>query len=661
MLLHRRQVPPFLLLLLLLIGASTLSAQVFPLPQDISRAAPALRFRDSIAFGNNITAAVNISHDDPEKAIQLLRRVIGRALSQKMPSVASEAFANSITIYNSRGQYAEAFEAMKEMLAQAQANHMEALLPVVYNSMGNRYQRIGKLDSSLLYYYQAIAVVEKNAAYPIRSALPTFYTNLSSVLSSAGDYTKAIGYLLKAEVAAQKAGNTRLLTLILINKGSAYRNMDSLDQSVANLQRALNIAQAHHYIQWQYLALNNLAGARHEQKRYAEALTYLQQATSLKGDVDPRYRNLTTSLLGRVYFDLQRYKRAETYLLQSFKETSTLGIAREQMENSRILAQLYERTGAYRQALAFQNTYTRLHDSIDNQNTRQNLNQLEIRYQTAQKDKSLVEKELRINKQLAEIRQKNQWIILIACGTLFLMAIVLLLYRINKHKQRFFSQRLLNLERGQEINQLKAMMDGEEKERIRIARELHDGIGGMLASIKMNIAVFKEEYPALQAAATLQRITGMISGTASEVRRTAHNLMPDALNRRNLKEALLIYCEQHNHNNLQLEFQYHVPIVLKKSAELFLYRIVQELLQNILKHAEASYAAIQIILHENILGITVEDNGKGFDHTEASYGSGLENIQARVAALHGNLLIDSTRGRGTIVQLQFDSDKLEHL
>lgn len=228
--------------------------------------------------------------------------------------------------------------------------------------------------------------------------------------------------------------------------------------------------------------------------------------------------------------------------------------------------------------------------------------------------------------------------------------------RSDKRKKHLHKKQLQVLQQEQQIERLQAMMKGEEQERARLARELHDGVGGMLAAIQMNVsAVESAENPAATARG-LQGVMHLVENTAGEVRRTAHNLMPDILLKHNLPEALRIYCDRvNNGNGLQIDLQFHTPLEgLDKAFELPLYRIVQELIQNIVKHAQAGHAIIQFRMQEDILHVTVEDNGIGFDTSREQEGLGLNNIRSRVQLLQGVVTIDSAAGRGTTCYMEFD-------
>lgn len=620
---------------------------------------PALKVSGSIH--SLMDSALNIFRKDPDAALPLFHQALDVSIVAGFPAIASDAFAHIATIYNNKGMYDKAYLETLKTLLLARAYKMDGLLPAVYNSFANRYQRVGQLDSAMIYYYKAIEVVEKDSAFPNKSALPALYTNLSGILAKMGEEEKGLKYLLKAETIAKNTGNKNILALILINKGSAYISLGDLAQSDISLKEALSVARQNHLLQWQHLALSNLGSASYKQGKHKEALAYLEEAVRLKGNIDPNYQNVNISLLGEVYLAMKNYKKAEQYLQQSLQNAERLRIARGRKEGNRMLALLYAQSGRYKKAFEYQYTYMQIKDSIESQEMKQNINQLEIKYQTAQKDKSIIEKELKISKQITLIRRKNLWIGIIVSGTMLLIIIGLLLYRVNRHKQRLQSEKMLNLEQKHIIDQLKAAMNGEEKERTRIARELHDGIGSMIASMKMHLGAFNEAYPELQNADNLNKLSHILSGTASEVRKTAHNLMPDVLTRQGLKGALLQYCESNNNSKLHIDLQYHVPQPMSKSAELFVYRIVQELVQNVVKHAKASHAVVQVMFYEDYLNIMIEDNGIGFDTTLPFIGMGLHSLRSRTEALHGYISIDSGEGKGTILHVKFSHTQLNNL
>jgi signal transduction histidine kinase len=257
------------------------------------------------------------------------------------------------------------------------------------------------------------------------------------------------------------------------------------------------------------------------------------------------------------------------------------------------------------------------------------------------------------------LTQKNNWIFFISCLMAVLVVTFITVYRSLHRKVNLRKQQLLNTEQQQEISNLKAVMAGEEKERTRIARELHDGIMVQLAVIKMKLRKARVTQQ-VHEEQSLDAILQQLDDTSRELRRTAHNLMPDMLLETGLTDAVFYYC-----NNLQKEtglnivFQHYGTLpALSPEAELYLYRIVQELLQNIIKHAHASKALVQLNYHVPLLSLSIEDNGVGFDRDIIDSGMGLKSIYSRLRVLKGTIDLQSKKQLGTAIFIELNIESL---
>ena len=184
-----------------------------------------------------------------------------------------------------------------------------------------------------------------------------------------------------------------------------------------------------------------------------------------------------------------------------------------------------------------------------------------------------------------------------------------------------------------------------------------------MASMKMNFSAVKKQHPEISSVRGLNEIMSMLEETTSEVRKAAHNLMPNILLRYSLEEALQIYCSNINaaESGLNIILRIYHQFALKKPAELFLYRIIQELIQNIVKHAHATEAVVEIERQGETIHIIVEDNGAGFDVQEQNPGMGLQNLQSRIRALQGSVTIESAPEIGTTIQIHFSIHQLNIL
>ncbi|MCC6582952.1 MAG: sensor histidine kinase [Chitinophagales bacterium] len=191
-----------------------------------------------------------------------------------------------------------------------------------------------------------------------------------------------------------------------------------------------------------------------------------------------------------------------------------------------------------------------------------------------------------------------------------------------------------------------------EDERNRVARDLHDGLGGLLSGVKLSLlSITGNIIISDQHAAAFKRVLFQLDNAISEMRRVAHSMMPESLLRFGLVQATEDFCYDINESKMvQLNFYHHgLEQRLDSSAEITLFRVIQELVNNAIKHAAATNVMIHLVRNENQLILTVEDNGTGFDinNIKKSKGVGLSNIQSRINFLKGNLEIESKQDIGT--------------
>lgn len=255
--------------------------------------------------------------------------------------------------------------------------------------------------------------------------------------------------------------------------------------------------------------------------------------------------------------------------------------------------------------------------------------------------------------------QDNIILIALLGGTMFILLLVasLLLY-VYLHQMKVSKFRLEL--REQEIKKQQelffALSEGEEKERKRLAEELHDGIGAKLSGLKMSLEYLMTQQSQGQAQPQdnlMVKISNGMNETIQEVREISRNLKPSFLSSKGLSVAL---GELVDHLNTKKECSYQLFIDvdehrLHPQLQLALYRIVSELLNNIHKHSHATQASAQLMQEDGTVQIIVEDDGKGFDIHSQKEGIGITNIKSRVELYKGKLNIDSSR-RGTITIIE---------
>lgn len=243
----------------------------------------------------------------------------------------------------------------------------------------------------------------------------------------------------------------------------------------------------------------------------------------------------------------------------------------------------------------------------------------------------------------------------------FVLLVLLLLYayrqRLKTMRQRDALHKLAMQQEKQnsKISTLTALLEGQEQERGRLARDLHDGLGGLLSGTKLHLTQLNDKVQG-QTKAGLDKSIDQIDGAVTELRKVAHNLMPDLLVNYGLKEALDEFAIRMSnaHLDIHIEFLSYTDS-LSQDQQLLVYRIIQELVNNAIKHAGASQIIIQLVEEENEIVVTVEDDGKGFDIDKLNLkkSAGFHNIQSRVQFMKGTLQIQSEENIGTSIEFTF--------
>jgi signal transduction histidine kinase len=294
--------------------------------------------------------------------------------------------------------------------------------------------------------------------------------------------------------------------------------------------------------------------------------------------------------------------------------------------------------------------------TIFNEQIASNIQNLEAQFKSSQ--------QLAQIQQLEEQANRNRIFILSLVAAFFaVITIVVLVYRTYSQRKKILDRdsllqqsRIEQLEKEKQLLASEAIIRGQEEERTRMAKDLHDGLGGMLSGVKFSLTNMKVNT-ILDADSTLvfERALDMLDHSIQELRRVAHNMMPEVLINFGLSEAVRGYCESIQQTKLiTIEFNsIGMTERVSKEVEIQSFRIIQELLNNVLRHANAQQVVVQLSKHDDHLFITVEDDGKGFDVAVMSdkNSAGLANIRNRLNLLKGTMEIDSTPDKGTSVEI----------
>lgn len=316
------------------------------------------------------------------------------------------------------------------------------------------------------------------------------------------------------------------------------------------------------------------------------------------------------------------------------------------------LAAVNEVLNNYKEAYEWMKKSSALGDSLQQIKLLEKMKELDVLHQTTEKQQTidLLELEKKENEHLNQ--SNSQRIAFLAIALLLSLVIVFLIYRTYQNQKQLnnqininHQQELLHIKRQRKYEATQAILKGEEQERQRIAQDLHDSIGGMLANIRMSISKEESEYA--------NDILEKLDKSIIEMRRISRNLMPETLKNLGLEVALKELCESMSQKQFHIQFEaFNLDQKIPFKVQLSIYRIAQESISNIIKYAQANNVIVQISQHDQLLNLTVEDDGVGFDSKKTVYGLGIKNIKNRTQLINGTVDIQSEIGKGTTINIE---------
>ena len=606
--------------------------QKFRLSQEALHLSEKLNYQAGLAksyyyYGN----CLRVQNKNAESKAYLTRAI---NLSTRLGDSVTLAFANlRLSIVNRKlGKLEEAFQQAYAGLAIAEHFKDNQLLFPAYSQLASLFVTNNSFDKGLTYYKKAADVsrAENNDEW-----LAMTYNNIGVVYLQDNDYKTSIRYLERARDLNKKLGNKVFLLDSYVNLGATYGENNQRAKSLEAHKMALKLAEE--------------IGGREEQQ--------LIIMNDMAVDFD-KY---------------EEYDKAIGLFKQSLQLSRRMGSRTHSVQILKNLAAAYLKKEDFEQAAKYHIEYTGLKDSLAEESRAVQLAELESKYENEKKSKqiALLEKDNQIKQDRISRRTLERNAII---AVLFLAIVVsVLIVRIYRNRQRtavllaakneeISQQRLHEIEKEQQLKTMQILMDGLEQERKRIAADLHDRLGSMLSTVKLH---FKAAEQPNQATITTQlnEAGQLLDESIQEVRRISHNMVSGVL----MKFGLVAAIEDMQKNltstgqiNCKLSV-FGLQNRLPADLEVPLYRILQELVNNALKHASATEITIQLNKFDDLLNIVVEDNGTGFNPASViANGMGLANIQARISQLGGTLNIDSGLGNGTtfIIDVPMQGDEL---
>lgn len=466
-----------------------------------------------------------------------------------------------------------------------------------YYHLGVTYKYAGDNETALNYLLKALSFGDtQNNHYPF--AIAYTLKQIGLIYVEAEDFENALKYYHKSLAPTQQNGDKWGEAGCLDSIGFCYFKMRQYDEAIKFCSQALSISQSADDKKGEGNALFHLGNIYNELADYTKALECCNNCLIIRRAIKDKSGEAEVLLfLAMLYTKDKSAEQPQQKVFDMLNQALQLG---EEIKAPGLLAKIHaafyeshKHFNDYEKALSHLEMYMGLSKKIDSDAINEKIKNLDISLKAAETDKKLL-----------QALQENEKIV--------------------------------------------------EVERSRLAKDLHDGMGGLLSGIKITLNSVADKVPE-QNTPLLNKANNQLDNAIREMRRVAHNLMPEALLKFGLGEAIQDFCDGINESNaVKMKYTQIGSLQgLTQSTEIVLYRIIQELTNNALKHAAAKNIFIQITKHSKGVSITVEDDGKGFDtNVLAKEGQGLKNVQSRIDYLKGSCDIKSEKGNGTSVNIE---------
>ena len=497
--------------------------------------------------------------------------------------------------------------------------------------------------------YQALPIAEKHKLYDKQSLI---YKGIGNVNGLSFEFTKAKKYLHKALKIATKLNNNDLLSKA--NQGLLRIHYETGSDSVDfYMKRIAFYTSKSKDLYDKYKNYSNFSKI-YLDRGNPQGKKYLDSAYLIATKIGNR-DNIANTLndFGLYYTNIEKNNKEA---LAKYLEVTKL--YHKDSDNSRVLSgtylnlsYTYEKMGDYKKALEYNNKYYELFEEVSSGRLNTARQEIETKYEIKKIEDKFKEKQ-----SLIEERQtRNQRLLLLFASIFILAGFIFYFYYQNLLLKQ--KNKIKDLDNDLQYKIISATLDGQDQERNKISGILHDHVSAILSSVGLHLSAFESSLTKEQIE-DLKKTRSLLKDAHDKVRDLSHELVPPLLVKLGLQYALKDLCE--NNSNSLLNFEFHSTLAREKrfhpDFENRIYFIVSELLNNIIKHSEATKAKLSIEELGDKLHITIEDNGKGFNtnNINKSNGFGLTQIRARVNNMNGKMKIKSEPNKGTTINITVD-------
>ena len=596
---------------------------------------------DRVQILSYLTEALAYRHADSARmyGLEALEMISPEAIAQRY-----EVLHNIAITYQVQSRYEEALKYSKESLHLAETFSDSTEKANIINNIGLIYDEQGLYDEAVRYYQHALRLYQ---AAKLTDKVALVNVNLGVVYKALGDYPNSIKNYQEALGIFQGMDNSYLVAVCEVNLGSVYLFVNQYDSALHYSQLASEKFHALSYFRFEAVAIGNVGIAHAKLKQNLAAIQYLKKAIALH-----EQNNNTKELafcrlkLAEVYESEGDFNSALNQALEASRLAQQAQALQQMADADALLARLYQKRGDYANAFNYLKSYQAVHDTLFERNSVSEIRKFQIQYETEKKERALAISKAELAEKELEIQQSNARLTLVGAALLLAVVVGWAVYRQQRLRQA-------QLEQENRLKEQLAQAEAQnalQQERLRISRDLHDNIGSQLTFINASMESLSKQVDE----PSVLEVKSLTLETIKELRKTVWLINKHSVSWEELVIKLREYLKPVAaiSTSVQVQTKGELNGMLEAQEANQLFRLIQEAVNNALKHAQASEISVLFEAKEEGVAVSIHDNGIGFDPSEALGKSmGLQSMQERAHSLQAEWELQSGQGEGTQVRL----------
>jgi signal transduction histidine kinase len=603
--------------------------------------------KDRIELMNKI-AFQNIFNDQPE-ALRLAKSMIQESESMQYEKGVIQGINIRGIVNDIRGNSDSARFYFNKGYVMSKEQGLKELEANGLNNLGMMHWNLGLFEQSLVYFYDALRLYD---SLQLTSGISKAVSNIGLINQELLRFEEALKFNFRSLTIRLAAGNDDNIARSYNNIGICYKGLNQLDSALYYYGLGLKYAQKANATGVESSIVDNLANVYQIRKSFDKAIELHHLSLELNQNRSSLSALATNANLSALYNEVGNHQQALLHALTADSIIRGVGSFGTGVDTYRNMGEAYLQLGLLDSATKYYNYWGVMIDSIYSERSAEAVAKMAAEYETEKKEQQIEILSTKERLQQAEIEQTRFLVIAV-----LIIAILVILGILLVNSRKRYKLKAVMAEQKEELQRtrFKAVIDAEEKERKRIAKELHDGLGQLLSTARITVSSLEQN-------AKVENSLKVIDMAVKEVRSISHNMMPNALMNVGLKPALEDMIRKIDESgSVRAVFINEGETALPESISVTVYRVVQEVINNALKYAEATNITMKVTHSDLGMEIEVSDDGKGFDTAKIAQGEGIgwTNIYSRMELVGGQVTVHSELNKGTTVRMTLPQTSLD--